>query len=82
MPGDIDHANVMVSFEVDLAKVVLVEEVVAHDQAFVVVAERDHVRPRVRAQVDDAALHWVLRVADVEHADLARLEEAEDQPVA
>ena len=42
--GDFDHANVMVPLEMNLPEVVLIEEVIAHHQALVVVGERNHVR--------------------------------------
>ena len=38
--------------------------------------------PASDAEVDDAALHGMLRVADIQHSDLASLERAEDQSVA
>jgi hypothetical protein len=38
--------------------------------------------PRIDAEVHDASLHWDLRIADVEHPDLTRLEQSEQQPIA
>ena len=41
---DFDHVDLVVSLEVDLAEVVLVEEVVGDDQPLVVVGESNRVR--------------------------------------
>src|SRR5262245_47463868 len=81
VPGNADHTNVMVPFQVDLAEVVLVEEVIADDEPRVVVCQRNHVRTRIDAETDDACLDRMLRIGDIEHADLTRLEGCEDQPV-
>jgi len=69
----LDHAHVVIAFEMDLAEVVLVEEVIADDQALVVVGQLNHVRSCIEAEVDDACLDGMLRIADIEHADLTGL---------
>src|SRR5262245_1878729 len=81
-PGHADHTNMMVPFQMDFAEVVLVQEVIADDEPLVVVGQRNHVRTGVDAEIDDAGLNRVLRIGDIEHADLTRLEGCEDQPVA
>ena len=78
----LDHMHMMVSLEVNLAEVVFIQEVIADDQTLVVVGERDHVRSGVEPQIDDAGLNRMLRIGDVEHSDLARLERREDQAIA
>ena len=71
---DLDDVYTMIPFEVDLAEVVLVEEIVGDDQAFVVVGKVDIVRPGIDTEVDDGGLHRVLGVAHIEHAHLPGLE--------
>jgi hypothetical protein len=78
--GDGEDAHLVVTLEVDLAEVVLVEEVVGDDEPAVVVREMDRVRACAQPQAHDRALAEAAAVGDVEHPDLPRLVGAEDEP--
>ncbi len=71
----------MVALEVDLAEVVLIEEIVGHDQPLVVVGQVDRVRAGVEPEVHHRHLAKAVAVGDVQHAHLSRLERAEDHPL-
>src|SRR5215472_3954470 len=79
---DFDHVHFVITFEMNFAEVVLVQEIIRDDQPLVVVAESNGVRTRIQPQVHDSGLERCLRVADVEHSYLPRLERSKQETVA
>lgn len=75
--GDLDHMDLVIPFEVDLAEVILIEEVIGDHEARVVLGEDDVVRASVQAKVD--YLIYLLKaagmgaIADIQQTDLSRL---------
>ena len=53
---DLEDVDLVVALEVELAEAVLVEEVVRHDEALVVLGEVDVVRTGAEAEIDDVDL--------------------------
>src|SRR5215471_8237679 len=79
---DLDHANLVIAFKVDLAEIVLDEEVIGDSQPFAVVCESDGLRSGIQPQVDDSCPEPCFRVAGGEHAHLPCLERGVEQAVA
>src|SRR5215831_12406569 len=82
MAVDLNYVNLVVTFEMDLTEVVLVQEVIGSDQPLVVVSQADVVGPGADAQIDDRRLDWMLRVAYIQHPHLSGLEGREEQLVS
>src|SRR5262245_5396526 len=63
--GDLDHMHFMISFEVDFAKIILVEKVIGDHQALVILSEGDVVRASVHPKVDNGLLHEAVRLRPI-----------------
>ena len=87
VPRHLEDVDLVVPLELDLpgtreGEHVLDEEVVRDDQPPVVVRQHDVVRPGPDAQIHDGDLRGIGSIGRVEHDDLARLEQAREQPGA
>lgn len=56
-----NHMDAMVTFEVNLAEIIFVQEIVCHHQPLVVVGKGNRVRARVQSQVDNSCLERMFR---------------------
>jgi hypothetical protein len=59
------YVDVVISFQVNLAEFVLVEEVVGNDRPLVVIGKRNRMRARIPAQADNPCLERMFRVAHI-----------------
>src|SRR2546426_6066797 len=69
--GNLRHVDDVITFRVDLAGLVLVQEIVRDHQAPFVVSECEVVRTRVGAQVQNLQYLWMAGVRCIKHDDLA-----------
>src|SRR5215831_10924144 len=78
----LDHSNLVIALEVDLAEIIFVKKVIGNHQPLVVVGESDGVRSGIQPEIHDASLKRRFRVADIKHAHLPCLERREEQAIA
>src|SRR6185503_15871091 len=81
IPENLDDVNAMISLEMDFSEIVFVEKIIRYHQPFAVVAQFQVVWAGIEAEVDDARLNRMFRIAYVQHADLASLERPEYQSI-
>src|SRR5262245_16282075 len=67
VPEDARHVHLSVAVTMHLAEVVLVEEIVRHDEPSLVARQRQVVGPRVWSEVERREQAWVSRVRRIEH---------------
>jgi hypothetical protein len=70
----IDYVDLMISFEVNLTEVILIEEIVGDHETRIILGEIQIVRASPDPKIDDRLLRERIRVADVEQSDLPGLE--------
>ena len=79
---DFEDVDFVVAFEVNDALLVLIEEVVRDDEAFVIVAQNDVVGSSIGAEADNGYLLEMEAVCGIEHDHLPSHEGTYDEPVA
>ena len=79
---DFEDVDFVVALEVNDACVVFIEEVIGHDEAAVVVTQRDDVRTGIRDKADIGYMLGIEAVCGVKHDDLSSHERAHDQAIA
>src|SRR5262249_4251212 len=78
----LNHVDLVITLEVNLAEIVFIQEVVGHHQALVVVSQYNVMWTSTYPKIHEGSnLREGGRICDVEHADLAGLEQAEDQAI-
>ena len=79
--GDLNHVDFMIPLKMNLAEIILVEEVIGHNEARVILREVNAMGPRVDTEADNRFLSKMSGIADIQHADLPGLKRSKDEAV-